>query len=118
MVGWLIDWMDMSLSRLREIVKDREFWRAADHGVHNILERRVKVLGIQPGHWVQLWPSVCHCDKWEFRVRQGSVNSLESSSCLHTIHLFLCLPGPHSPHSRQFTLPHDPNWTRALAFPS
>ena len=38
MVGWLIDWMDMSLSRLREIVKDREFWRAADHGVHNILE--------------------------------------------------------------------------------
>ena len=29
----IIDWMDMSLSRLREIVKDREFWRAADRGV-------------------------------------------------------------------------------------
>ena len=29
----IIDWMDMSLSRLREIVKDMEFWRAADRGV-------------------------------------------------------------------------------------
>ena len=29
----IIDWMDMSLSRLWEIVKDREFWRAADRGV-------------------------------------------------------------------------------------
>ena len=25
--------MDMSLTRLREVVKDREAWRAADHGV-------------------------------------------------------------------------------------
>ena len=29
----IIDWMDMSLSRLQEIVKDREFWCAADRGV-------------------------------------------------------------------------------------
>ena len=41
MVGWL-HWilMDMSLSKLQEIVKDREAWRAAVHGVTK--------------HWTQL----------------------------------------------------------------
>ena len=29
----IIDAMDMSLSRLRELVMDREAWRAATHGV-------------------------------------------------------------------------------------
>ena len=34
-LGGTTDSMDMSLSKLQEMVKDREVWRAAVHGVTN-----------------------------------------------------------------------------------
>ena len=55
----IIDSMDMSLSKLQEIVKDREAWCAAVHGVarvwHNLVTEQQQFLLRQPEKTVSLW---------------------------------------------------------------
>ena len=45
MLNGITDSVDMSLSKLQELVKDREAWRAAVHGVTKIEDRLVVTVG-------------------------------------------------------------------------
>ena len=52
----IIDSMDMNLSKLQEIVKDREAWRAAFHGVaESVMMQRLNSNGVKvPAVWKPL----------------------------------------------------------------
>ena len=73
--GWLrmrwldgiTDSMDVSLSKLRELVLDREAWRAAIHGVTN---RRSRL-----SNWTERNPRIYFSFFWSFKEAKGSFDA-------------------------------------------
>ena len=102
-MGWLdgiTDLMDMSLSELRELVMDREAWRA---GIHGVTKNRTQLSNWTELNWTDVVPLVymsvfmpfyANSDLikfWNQKVSYFQLCSSFSKLCKIFVELFLCV---------------------------
>ena len=84
----ITDSMDMSLSKLQEVVMDREAWRAAFHGVAKGRTRLSDWTELKPlQHWFCVCVCVCVCVCFNFTILYWFCHTL---TWIH--HRCTCIP--------------------------
>ena len=90
----LYDSMDMSLSKLQELVMDREAWRAVIHGVTEsdtterlnwteLLFRTLKLKGHFPTYITLLDPAILPQVNLHFRIKKTEANKINLMPWFH-----------------------------------
>ena len=86
MADWITDMMDMSLSKFWELVRDREAWHAAVHGLRSNNRE-----GTQPcpstENWINDLLSMAHPSEQDSVCPKASTSHKEASVNLLSLHI-------------------------------